>query len=115
MSHEQTLDIIRDEYTRRQMMQRAYVTKTHCLGPCAEGNIVFAYVLGRGMWFRRMNTEPLIRDLMEYVDGLTRARAYRPPPPALAAQVFRRTTGDLPLPGSALGPLPRPADLPTKT
>ncbi|MBI3272519.1 MAG: (2Fe-2S) ferredoxin domain-containing protein [Planctomycetes bacterium] len=100
MSTGRTLELLREEYVERNLMPRAYVTQTKCLGPCQEGNIAFLYAGGRGMWFRRMNTEEAVRGLLAYVDQVTRERRYVPPPPPLAAHVFRRTSGDLPaLPG----------------
>ena len=37
----------------------ARVAFTDCLGPCSEANVVFLYLDGRPLWFRRMNGEGL--------------------------------------------------------
>lgn len=40
---------------------------TDCLGPCSEANVVFLYLRGRPLWFRRMNSPQLFEDLLAYV------------------------------------------------
>jgi (2Fe-2S) ferredoxin len=37
---------------------------TDCLGPCSEANVVFPYLRGRPLWFRRMNSPELPTDLV---------------------------------------------------
>lgn len=39
---------------------------TDCLGPCSEANVVFLYLCGRPLWFRRMNLPELFADLLAY-------------------------------------------------
>jgi (2Fe-2S) ferredoxin len=39
---------------------------TDCLGPCSEANVLFLYLHGRPLWFRRMNSPELIADLLAY-------------------------------------------------
>lgn len=39
---------------------------TDCLGPCSEANVVFFYLCGRPLWFRRMNSPELFADLLAY-------------------------------------------------
>ena len=41
---------------------------TDCLGPCAAGNIVVVRREGRVRWFRRMNTESAVVDLLEHLE-----------------------------------------------
>lgn len=39
---------------------------TDCLGPCSEANVVFLYLRGRPLWFRRMNSTALFVELLAY-------------------------------------------------
>ncbi len=39
---------------------------TDCLGPCTEANVVFLYLHGRPVWFRRMNSPELFADLLAF-------------------------------------------------
>ncbi|MEK7866351.1 MAG: hypothetical protein AAB434_06675 [Planctomycetota bacterium] len=98
MSIDRMLEIVRVEYNRRRLKDRAYVTLTNCLGPCEEGNICFLYANGQGTWFRGMNTDPLVRGLMDYLDQVTQSKSCPSPPEPLASQVFTRTHADLPRP-----------------
>ncbi len=96
MSIDRMLDIVRIEYNKRRLKDRAYVTMTNCLGPCEDGNICFLYANGRGTWFRGMNSDVLVKALMDHLDQVTKAKANLPPPEPLASQVFHRTNADLP-------------------
>ena len=40
---------------------------SECLGPCSEANVVFVYLNGRPLWFRRINTPELFESLLAYV------------------------------------------------
>src|SRR5260370_1828581 len=39
---------------------------TDCLGPCSGANVVFLYLQGRPLWFRRMNSPELFAELLAY-------------------------------------------------
>ncbi len=60
---------------------------TDCLGPCSEANVVFLYIQGRPLWFRRMNSPELFVDLLTYARDALRDRD-RPLPDALATRSF---------------------------
>jgi cobaltochelatase CobN len=71
---------------------------TDCLGPCSEANVVFLYLHGRPLWFRRMNYPELFSELFGYVDDAARGRA-RSLPTVLACHSFSWT-------GDGMGPAP---------
>jgi hypothetical protein len=73
-----------------------------CLGPCSEANVVFVYVHGRALWFRRMNSPELFAELLRYV-GDAAADPTRPLPPSLARHSFAWA-------GGGIGPVPPVAD-----
>ena len=75
---------------------------TDCLGPCSEANVVFLYLHGQPLWFRRMNAPELFSELFSYVDDAVRGGA-RPLPPVLARRSFSWT-------GCGMGPAP-PVDV----
>jgi cobaltochelatase CobN len=71
---------------------------TDCLGPCSEANVMFLYVHGRPLWFRRVNTPELLTALLDY----GRAAAVdedAPLPDELAMRTFSWT-------GGGVGPVP---------
>src|SRR5262249_31705880 len=37
-----------------------------CPGPCSKAKVVFLYLRGRPLWFRRMNSPELFADLLAY-------------------------------------------------
>lgn len=73
-----------------------------CLGPCSEANVVFVYMNGRALWFRRMNAPDLVDELLRYV-GDAAADPARPLPPRLARHSFTWA-------GGGVGPEPPVAD-----
>jgi hypothetical protein len=73
-----------------------------CLGPCSEANVVFVYVRGRALWFRRMNAPGLFGELLRYV-GDAAADPTQPLPPTLARHSFTWA-------GGGVGPEPPIAD-----
>ena len=81
---------------------RVRLAFTDCLGPCSEANVIFLYLLGRPLWFRRMNAPELVGALL---DHCRTAEGGSPLPDALAARSFSWT-------GGGLGPAP-PVDVPT--
>jgi cobaltochelatase CobN len=80
---------------------RVRLAFTDCLGPCSEANVIFLYLLGRPLWFRRMNAPELVGALL---DHCRTAEGGSPLPDALAARSFSWT-------GGGLGPAP-PVDVP---
>jgi cobaltochelatase CobN len=73
-----------------------------CLGPCSEANVVFVYMNGRALWFRRMNSAELVAEVFRYV-GDASADPTRPLPPRLARHSFTWA-------GGGVGPEPPVAD-----
>jgi cobaltochelatase CobN len=73
----------------------ARVAFTDCLGPCSEANVVFLFIDGAPLWFRRMNAEPLYDALFAWLrEGLTGGKK-SPLPPELAERSFTWTGGGL--------------------
>jgi hypothetical protein len=81
---------------------QARLSISDCLGPCSESNVVFVYVNGRALWFRRMNSPELFSELLRYL-GDAIADPARLPPAALAAHSFSWA-------GGGVGPEPPVAD-----
>lgn len=75
---------------------------TECLGPCREANVVFVYVHGRPLWFRRMNSPGAFSELFDYGRRLIAGGA-PPPPAALASRSFSWA-------GGGAGPVPPVAE-----
>jgi cobaltochelatase CobN len=77
---------------------RVRLAFTDCLGPCSEANVLFLYLHGRPLWFRRMNAAELVTALLDYgraaADGHAAAL-----PPDLAERSFTWT-------GGGVGPAP---------
>ena len=65
---------------------------TECLGPCSEANVVFLYLRGQPLWFRRMNSPELFEELFRYAGDVARGKE-RPLPTALAERSFSWTGG----------------------
>jgi cobaltochelatase CobN len=83
---------------------RVRLAFTDCLGPCSEANVIFLYLLGRPLWFRRMNTRELVDALLGYCRTATTGDG-RPLPPELAVRSFSWT-------GGGVGPAPPVDELP---
>jgi hypothetical protein len=60
-------------------------SSTDYLGPRREANVVFLYIQGRPLWFRRTNSPELFVDLLTYARDPLRDRAR---PTALATRPF---------------------------
>jgi len=71
---------------------------SECLGPCSEANVVFVYLRGEPLWFKRINTSDLFAALLAYVRAALEAPG-APLPEELAARSFSWT-------GGGLGPAP---------
>ena len=46
---------------------RVRLAFSECLGPCSEANVVFVYLHGRPLWFKRINTPDLFAAVFAYV------------------------------------------------
>ena len=75
---------------------------TDCLGPCSEANVIFFYLHGRPLWFRRVNDVDVFTALLDYARS-TPDTDDADLPPALAARSFSWT-------GGGYGPAPPVAD-----
>jgi cobaltochelatase CobN len=67
---------------------------SECLGPCSEANVVFVYLDGRPLWFKRINTPDLFGALLAYAGAAVEAPD-APLPEQLAARSFSWTGGGL--------------------
>jgi (2Fe-2S) ferredoxin len=56
----------RRAYKLSGLAGRMRLAFTDCLGPCSEANVVFLYLHGRALWFRRINSPELFAALLEY-------------------------------------------------
>ena len=65
---------------------------SECLGPCSEANVVFLFLHGRPLWFRRINSLELLQALLVYVRNAVEAPS-APLPEALTAHLFSWTGG----------------------
>ena len=45
---------------------RVRLAFAECLGPCSEANVVFVYLHGRALWFKRINTPDLFGAVLAY-------------------------------------------------
>ena len=79
---------------------RVRLAFTDCLGPCSEANVIFLYLLGQPLWFRRMNAPELVGALL---DHCRTAESGSPLPEELATRSFSWT-------GGGIGPAP-PVDV----
>ena len=65
---------------------------SECMGPCSEANVVFVYLHGRPLWFRRVNSLELFEALLAYIRAALDAPASALPD-GLAAHSFSWTGG----------------------
>lgn len=54
-------------YKRSGLGGAVRLSFTDCLGPCSESNVIFLYLHGRPLWFRRINAPETFTALLEYV------------------------------------------------
>jgi (2Fe-2S) ferredoxin len=92
----------RRAFRRSGLDGRVRLAVTDCLGPCGEANVVFLYLRGRPLWFRRMNSPELIAVLVDYVRAAVDA-SDAALPATLAERSFTWT-------GGGIGPEPPVAD-----
>ena len=71
---------------------RVRLAFSECLGPCSEANVVFLYLHGRPLWFRRINSLELFESLLAYVRAAVAAPSL-PVPEGLTAHSFSWTGG----------------------
>lgn len=65
---------------------------SECLGPCSEANVVFLYLHGRPLWFRRINSLERFETLLAFVRAAV-AVPGAPLPAELDAHSFSWTGG----------------------
>lgn len=85
-----------DEWERRKIRNRLYLTFTGCLGPCTVGNSALLQIHGRSIWFKDLNEDTLVSAVFDYIESMLACGTTLPPPPELAALVYERFS---PLPG----------------
>jgi len=73
---------------------RVRLAFTECLGPCSEANVLFLYLHGRPLWFRRINSPELFAALLGFVRDAAGA-PNTPVPPELLAHSFSWTGGGI--------------------
>jgi (2Fe-2S) ferredoxin len=91
-------------YKRSGLAGSVRLSFTDCLGPCSESNVVFLYLHGRPLWFRRINSPETLTALLEYVRTALDDPGC-PVPPHLEPHSFCWT-------GGGLGPAPPVPDTP---
>lgn len=84
----------RRAYQRSGLAGRVRLAFTDCLGPCSEANVVFLYLRGRPLWFRRINSPELFEALLDYTRRVI-AEPDAPLPERLEAQSFAWTGGGI--------------------
>ena len=80
------------EWEWRGLRNRVHLTIGGCLGPCALANVAMLIFDGRQTWFHSMSSDEQVRALYDWIEELVRARAWSPPPEALAAYQFTAST-----------------------
>lgn len=93
----------RRAYKLSGLAGRVRLAFSDCLGPCSEANVVFLYLHGRPLWFRRINSPELFAALLEYARVAVDNAACALPTP-LRANSFSWT-------GGGIGPEPPLHDL----
>lgn len=84
----------RRAYKLSGLAGRVRLAFTDCLGPCSEANVVFLYLHGQPLWFRRINSPELFRALLDYTRGVIADPAC-PLAPSLGARLFSWTGGGI--------------------
>ena len=57
---------LRRAFDAAGLQGRVRLAFSECLGPCSEANVVFVYLHGRPLWFRRINTPELFGAVLAY-------------------------------------------------
>jgi len=77
-----------EEWERRRLRNIVHLTIGGCLGPCALANVALLLFDGQALWFREINTAPLVYMLYDYIETLLDAERVLPPPAPLDALQF---------------------------
>ena len=85
-------ELYHSEWERRGLRNRVHLTVGGCLGPCALANVAMLIFDGRQAWFHSMTSGEQVRLLYDWIEEMVRARAWSPPPDALAAYRFTAST-----------------------
>jgi cobaltochelatase CobN len=72
---------------------RVRLAFTECLGPCSEANVMFVYVRGRPLWFRRVNAPEVFTSLLDYCVAAAGTDNAPPLPENLSTRTFSWTGG----------------------
>ncbi len=56
----------RRAYKSSELGGRVRLAFTDCLGPCSESNVVFVYLHGQPLWFRRVNSPDAFTAVLDY-------------------------------------------------
>jgi cobaltochelatase CobN len=83
---------LRRQYDAANLQGRVRLAFSECLGPCSEANVIFLYLHGRPLYFRRINTSELFDAILSYARAAADAPG-APLPPALAERSFSWTGG----------------------
>lgn len=85
---------LRRAFDAADLQGRVRFAFSECLGPCSEANVVFVYLHGRPLWFKRINTPDLFGALFAYARAAVETPD-APLPEELAARSFSWTGGGL--------------------
>src|SRR2546429_9965549 len=83
---------MRRTFRQAGLQGRVRLAFSECLGPCSEANVVFLYLHGRPLWFRRINSLEQLEGLLAYVHTAVEAPG-APMSEALTAHSFSCTAG----------------------
>lgn len=83
---------LRRQYDAAGLQGRVRLAFSECLGPCGEANVIFLYLHGRPLYFRRVNTPELFDAVLSYARGAADAPGTALPP-ELAERSFSWTGG----------------------
>jgi cobaltochelatase CobN len=78
---------LRRQYDAAGLQGRVRLAFSECLGPCSEANVIFLYVHGRPLYFRRINTPELFDVVLAYARAAADTPA-APLPSELAERSF---------------------------
>ena len=57
---------LRRAFDAAGLQGRVRLAFSECLGPCSEANVVFVYLHGQPLWFKRINTPDLFGAVLAY-------------------------------------------------
>ena len=85
---------LRRAFDAADLQGRVRLAFSECLGPCSEANVVFLYLHGRPLWFRRINTPDLFDAVLAYA-RIAAGAPGAPLPTDLAERSFSWTGGGI--------------------